>query len=122
MATTVARLQAILSANTKDFDRAMDTSESKLGSFAKAGLAAAGAAGIAALTYALKTGVEEMMQQQEVAAQTAAVLRSTGGVANVTAKDVDTLATSIMKKSGIDDEAVASGENLLLTFTKIRNE
>jgi hypothetical protein len=27
-----------------------------------------------------------------------------------------------MKKSGIDDEAVASGENLLLTFTNIRNE
>ena len=27
-----------------------------------------------------------------------------------------------MKKSGIDDEAIQSGENLLLTFTNIRNE
>ena len=27
-----------------------------------------------------------------------------------------------MNKSGIDDEAIQSGENLLLTFTDIRNE
>ena len=27
-----------------------------------------------------------------------------------------------MKKSGVDDEAIQSGENLLLTFTNIRNE
>ena len=27
-----------------------------------------------------------------------------------------------MKKTGIDDEAIQSGENLLLTFTNIRNE
>ena len=27
-----------------------------------------------------------------------------------------------MKKTGVDDEAIPSGENLLLTFTNIRNE
>jgi acid phosphatase family membrane protein YuiD len=57
-----------------------------------------------------------------VAAQTAAVLKSTGGEANVTAKHVSNLATAISRKTGIDDEAIQSGENLLLTFTKIRNE
>ena len=40
----------------------------------------------------------------------------------MTAGHVDTLATALMKKSGVDDEAIASGENLLLTFTNIRNE
>ena len=55
-------------------------------------------------------------------AQTNAVLKSTGGAANVTAKEVSSLAESLMQKSGVDDEAIASGENLLLTFTNIRNE
>ena len=28
----------------------------------------------------------------------------------------------MMKKTGIDDEAIQSGENLLLTFTKVQNK
>jgi hypothetical protein len=40
----------------------------------------------------------------------------------VTAKQVDQLANSMMMKTGIDDEAIKSGENMLLTFTNIRNE
>jgi hypothetical protein len=35
---------------------------------------------------------------------------------------VDDLANSISKYAGIDDEAIASGENMLLTFTNVRNE
>lgn len=40
----------------------------------------------------------------------------------MTAAQINDLATSLMKKSGIDDETIKSGENLLLTFTNIRNE
>ena len=40
----------------------------------------------------------------------------------MTAGHVAALADKIMRNSGIDDEAVASGENLLLTFKNIRNE
>ena len=61
-------------------------------------------------------------ESRKVVAQTGAVIKSTGGVANVTAKDVSGLATAISNKTGIDDEAIASGSNLLLTFTNIRNE
>jgi hypothetical protein len=82
-----------------------------------AGLALAGGLAIAA-----KVGFDELAEGQKVAAQTNAVLKSTGGVANVTAKQVDELASSLSKKSGIDDEAIASGENLLLTFKNIHNE
>ena len=32
------------------------------------------------------------------------------------------LPESLMLKSGVDDEVIKSGENVLLTFTKIRNE
>jgi hypothetical protein len=49
-------------------------------------------------------------------------LKSTGGAANVTAGAVSDLADALSLKTGIDDEAIQSGENLLLTFRDIRNE
>ena len=53
---------------------------------------------------------------------TEARIRSTGGAAHITAAQVGELATSISNKTGADDEAVQSGENMLLTFTNVRNE
>lgn len=93
-----------------------------LGSLAKAGVLAAGAAGVGALFVTLKAGISEFSQAAKVSAQTEAVIKSTGGSANVTAKQVDKLANSIMNYSGMDDEAVKAGENMLLTFTRVRNE
>lgn len=121
MSTTVATLRAVLDADTRPFEQAMGRSETR---FQKVGRAA-GAMGLAIATglgVVAKVGFDEFEEGQKVAAQTAAVLKSTGGVANVTAGQVDALATSIMRKSGIDDEAIKSGENLLLTFTNVRNE
>jgi len=94
----------------------------KVKSLGKKALVAGGAAGFAALAGAVKVGVDEMTEAATVSAQTGAAIKSTGGVANVTAGHVDKLATSLMKKSGVDDEAITSGENLLLTFTNVRNE
>jgi hypothetical protein len=95
---------------------------SKFGKAAKLALVGGAAAGLYALGKAAKIGWDEFNQGQKVAAQTNAVLKSTSGVANVTAKHVDDLAHSLMLKSGVDDEAIASGENLLLTFKGIRDE
>ena len=85
-----------------------------------------GASGLAAGLGGLAAGgaylVKQFEESQKVSKQTAAVLKSTGGVARVTAKDVGDLATVLSRKSGIDDEVVQSGENMLLTFTNIRNE
>jgi hypothetical protein len=64
---------------------------------------------------------KELGEAQKVAAQTESVIESTGGVAGVAASHVSELAESLMQLSGVDDEAIASGENLLLTFTNIRN-
>lgn len=69
-----------------------------------------------------KQSVGEAQEARKVAAQTNAVIKSTGAVAKVTASDVDKLSNAISRKSGIDDEAIASAENLLLTFTNLRNE
>lgn len=66
-------------------------------------------------------GIEEFTDHAKVAAQTNAVLRSTHGIANVAAKQVDALGLSLSNLSGVDDEVIQAGENLLLGFTNIRN-
>lgn len=58
----------------------------------------------------------------KIQAQTAAVIKSTGGAANITAKQVDAMASRISHLTGVDDELIQSGENMLLTFTNIRND
>ncbi|HEY0891266.1 MAG TPA: hypothetical protein VGE38_16820 [Nocardioides sp.] len=70
----------------------------------------------------LKTGIDELRSAEAAAAQTAAALKSTGGQANVTADEIDALATSLANLSGADKEAVQGGANLLLTFRNVRNE
>lgn len=75
----------------------------------------------AGLGVAAKIGFDELQDMQKAAAQTNAVLKSTHGAANVTAKDIDHLAGAVSAYSGMDDEAVQAGENLLLTFTQIQN-
>lgn len=88
-----------------------------------AGAAVTGGAAIGgALVIGIKRSVDAWEEKRQIVAQTGAVLKSTGGQANVTAKQVDTLATALSRKSGVDDEAVRDAENLLLTFRDVRNE
>ena len=61
-------------------------------------------------------------ESNKVAAITANAIKATGGAAKVTAGQVADLAASISKKTGLDDEAIQSGANLLLTFKNVRNE
>ncbi len=99
------------------------------GSAAVAGIGGAGmvvgAAAIASVYAAGRAATFAAGEYTEAArtmAATNAVLRSTGRVANVTASDVDRLADSISRAAGVDDELVAQGANMLLTFTQVRNE
>lgn len=73
------------------------------------------------ITAGFAFATKALMENQRSMAQTEAVIKSTGGAANVTAKHVADLATSIASMSGIDDDAVQAGENLLMTFTNVRN-
>ena len=102
--------------------RALNQAGGRLRSFGKIAAIAAGAAGVGAFVKTMQVGIEELRASQRVSAQTAAVLKSTGGAANVTAKQIESLSSALEKKSMLDDEAIQSGGNLLLTFTKIRNE
>jgi hypothetical protein len=64
----------------------------------------------------------ESQEAQKSLAQVNQVIKSTGGVAGVSAQDVENLADSLSKKSGVDDEVIASGEAVLLTFKNVKNE
>jgi hypothetical protein len=104
-------------------NRGLDKAESKVkgsvGGFS-AGTLAIGAA-FTGVGLAVKNAWDELSNAQRVGAQTDAVLKSTGGVANVTKGHIEDLSTKIMNYSGLDDEVVQSGQNMLLTFTKVRN-
>lgn len=77
---------------------------------------------VGAVTDAFALGVSEAIEAEAAMAQTQARLRSTGGAANVTASEVANLAQKVQDLSGMDAEAVQAGQNLLLTFTNVRNE
>jgi len=109
-------------ADTSGLTRGLTQGTSGLRKFGKMAAIVGGAAALGGLVATLKIGVDEFMGAQKVLAQTGAVLKSTGGAANVTSKQITSMSESLMKLSGIDDEAIQSGQNLLLTFTKIRNE
>lgn len=69
-----------------------------------------------------KMAFDELSQSAAASAQTEAAIKSTGGAANVTAAQVDQLSSALLRKTGIDDELIKSGANVLLTFRGIRNE
>jgi len=85
------------------------------------GLFAGAMAGLAVKDF-LGDALSEARESQKVGALTASVIRSTGGAAKITADQVGSLAEALSRKTGIDDEAIQSGSNLLLTFKNIKNE
>jgi hypothetical protein len=118
------KLEVQIVGDASSLSRALGKASDESGRFGSALKSTAKYAGLAigGIAVTLKAGIGEFTQATKVAAQTGAVLKSTGGAANVTAKEVSGLAEAIMKKTGIDDEAIQSGQNLLLTFKNIKNE
>lgn len=78
--------------------------------------------GLTALAGAFIGGAKAAAAEQKIDAQTAAAIKSTGGAAGITAEQVNTLAESISGYSGVSDDAVKEGQNMLLTFTNVKNE
>lgn len=79
------------------------------------------AAGAAIVGFAVSS-IKAFSEQEQVMAQTEAVLKSTGGAANLTAEDITNLASRLRELTSIDDEAIQASSNLLLTFREVRNE
>lgn len=110
--------------------RATDQAATKIASsmkkaeqgFANFGKGAAAALAVGALTAGLVELSKNIDDQEKGLAQVQASLKSTGGVAGVTEKQVLALSDSIKKLTSVDDDAVTSMQSVLLTFTKVGKE
>ena len=85
-------------------------------------LGIAGVAAGAALATQVHQGLQSLARLETLAAQTNAVIESTDGVANVSAGAIREQADEIERLTGIESESIQEGQNLLLTFTSVRNE
>lgn len=81
------------------------------------GLVSGAAFGIVSL--AIGKSIGEAREAQAVNAQLAAVLKSTGGAVGLTAEQINGYASSLQKTTGIADDVIGAGQNMLLTFTNI---
>ena len=127
-----ARLTATIDADSKQGEEGLKRFHGLLGDVAggfanvisTAGGFALGSgvlSGFGMVTGFLKSAVSEGEGANEAIAQTAAVLKSTGGAAGVTSDQVSQLADHYMNLTGIQDDTVRSAENMLLTFTNIKS-
>jgi hypothetical protein len=71
------------------------------------------------VTGTLKDSVKLWTDHEAVVAQTEAVIKSTGGAAGLTAKQIGDLASGFSRATTYVNDTVQSAENLLLTFTSI---
>lgn len=102
-----------------DFGRAVNAVDKMESRFKKMGQTIDGAlAGLGAGAL-FKKMFDEAAQGEQAMRKVEAVLRSTGGAAGVTAKQVQDLAQELQKLTGVDADAITEAEALLLTFTKI---
>ena len=89
-----------------------------MGGALKAGVAAVGVGAVLGLATSAAKAAQESAR---VAAITDATIKATGGAANVTAAQVGELASALSMKTGIDDEQIQTGQNMLLTFKNVAN-
>src|SRR3989304_5632427 len=103
-----------------DLTKMSGLSKATADSFKKAGAMMIGIGGaIAGAIYGVAKAADESARVQ---GQMNAVLKSTGGVAGLTAGELNNLAAGLQKVTTFDDEAILGGQNLLLTFTGIGKE
>ncbi|TJV20615.1 MAG: hypothetical protein E5Y04_31715 [Mesorhizobium sp.] len=123
-----AQMRRALARLTSDTGKATKTIENQFAGMGKningqfSGLAKTIAGSFLAVFGAgaiFKGFIDGSIESQNTIKQLEAVLKSTGGVAGVTANAALLLSTSLQKLTTYGDEAITSAESLLLTFTKI---
>lgn len=90
--------------------------------FGKAFAAGGALLATAGVGSVLRDSLGEAREAQKVGALTESIIKSTGGAAKISADQIGALAGAISAKTGMDDEAIQSGANLLLTFKNVKRE
>lgn len=78
--------------------------------------------GVGGLALAARRGWQELQELDKVEKQTAARMKSTGGIANVSARHIRQRSIALESLTSIDENLIGTGQNLLLTFKNVRNE
>jgi len=102
-------------ADTAKFKQGMNS----LGSMTK-GLMVGGAALAAGVGIWAAGTIKDMMRTETLSANTAAVIKATGGAAGRSATQVSAFADKFEKLTGMEAETVTEGQNVLLTFKNIK--
>lgn len=127
MAVEVASLKAVLDLDKRGLDTGLKSASQGLKGFgtsiggAMAMLGGIGAAvgAFSVVTDAIGGMVNAARESVAAGKQLDAVIKSTGGAAGVTAQMAKDLASSLQDVTNFGDEAILSGESMLLTFTRI---
>ena len=94
-----------------------------LGRLAKSAAGAAAAFfGARMLLDGFKSMINATREQILAETQLNAVLKSTAGVAGLTAKELTKMASALQKQTRFGDEAIIKAQSLMLTFTKVGEE
>jgi hypothetical protein len=127
MASTAA-LDLVISLKSEGAERGLKNMASHVSALGTAvGTFAGGAAlaGVRALGGAVSGFLGDAIQESRDAAhglaQTQAVIKSTGGAAKVTAGQIVDMAGALSHTTLFTDDAIQADENLLLTFTNLKN-
>lgn len=113
-----------VSADTTDATTKLSGLGVSVGNLAKGFVLGNVVMGLATSAYHTLTGVigdsvRAFNESEKMGAQLNAVLKSTGGAAGMSAKELLDLSQALQKTTTFSDEAVLSAENMLLTFTNI---
>ena len=87
-----------------------------------AATAAAGFFGARMLLDGFRKIIDATREQVLAETQLNAVLKSTAGVAGLTAKELTGMASALQKQTRFGDEAIIKAQSLMLTFTKVGKE
>lgn len=101
---------------------AIDSQRTSVFSSAKrlAGVFVGGFAAVQGIKF-FKGAIEEAREAAQVTREVNAAIAATKGVANISAAGIDQLATRLSNLTGIDDEMIATGEKVLLSFLNVKN-
>lgn len=75
-----------------------------------------------ALGAGIKFAIGEYEEAEVTARATAQAIKSTGNAAEISAAQQEKMVDSLSKVAAIDDEVIASGANMLRTFTNVKGE
>lgn len=77
--------------------------------------------GMNVLQQGIMGAIKDAQELEVIMAKTNAVIASTGGVAGISAEQIRKQAAALEQMSAVDENVIQNGENVIATFTQIRN-